>query len=263
MPVAVAGLPDAPVVPGTPGYKEAALEGPAYPTMPKSVSSPNLDPPPMPDSLKNPFAAGEAAAALAPPATSPLAMPLSVSSPAEVRPIPNPSPNPNLNLNPNPHPSPTPNPNPNPHPNQAAKAVADQHAADAAKALEAAKKAMDEANAFAASAAKSLEDEKKNGVPQPSPDADPADVGNVMVAANDAARKALEAGIKATRREGLKSAAGYIKAAEEAKAKAQEAQAATAEATQAAQAHDSPNPSPSPDPNPSLLLTLSHPNPNP
>ena len=35
-----------------------------------------------------------------------------------------------------------------------------------------------------------------------------------MVAANDAARKALEAGIKATRREGLKSAAGYIKAAQ-------------------------------------------------
>ena len=57
-----------------------------------------------------------------------------------------------------------------------------------------------------------------------------------MVAANDAARKALEAGIKATRREGLKSAAGYIKAAQEAKAKAQQAQAATAEATQAAQA---------------------------
>ena len=59
--------------------------------------------------------------------------------------------------------------------------MADQHAADAAKALEAAKKAMDEANAFAASAAKSLEDEKKNGgVPQPSPDADPADVGHAI-----------------------------------------------------------------------------------
>ena len=153
-----AGLPDAPVVPGTPGYKDAALEGPAYPTPPTSVSSPNLDPPPMPDSLKNPFAAGEAAAALAPPATSPLAMPLSVSSPAEVRPIPDPnpdlspnpnpspspdpspnlSPNPNPNLSPNPNPNPSPSPNPSPNPNQAAKAVADQHAADAAKALAAA-----------------------------------------------------------------------------------------------------------------------------
>ena len=43
--MAVAGLPDAPVVPGTPGYKEAALEGPAYPTMPKVGRS---DPHPSP-----------------------------------------------------------------------------------------------------------------------------------------------------------------------------------------------------------------------
>ena len=49
MPVAVAGLPDAPVVPGTPGYKEAALEGPAYPTMPKvDRSDPHPSPSPSP-----------------------------------------------------------------------------------------------------------------------------------------------------------------------------------------------------------------------
>ena len=212
VPVAVAGLPDAPVVPGTPGYQETKLEGPAVPAMPASVSAPNLDPPPMPDALKNPFAAGEAAAALAPAAAAPQAMPLSVSSPAE-----------------------------------AAKAVADQHAADAAKALAAAKAAMEEASQFAADAAKAVDEQKANGGATPSPAptwnkaasesaSDAAEVGNVMVAANDAARKALEAGIKATRREGLKSAAGYIKAAEDAKAKAEEAQAATAEATQAAQA---------------------------